>query len=187
VTRRLGGDYVTVAADAASRFHPVWYDARNGAAFQLYTSTIRVAPIATASAGTPVASAGAQCDITKSTSFVYGESRWDAQTRIATVPVRLENDAATPLNGPLSIHLKWTALPDGRGLKTNTQPITIYDAATGTYSAAATVDYPVSPEHPLFQHGVTAEHVWRLRVKTAELMNFLLRARVFTAAPCSPP
>jgi hypothetical protein len=185
--RAAGGDYSTLTADAAGRFHPLWTDARDGA-WQLYTSTVRVIPekvmraLAETQTDTTPGKTMKQCVLDSShVQLLFGEPERNDTTGEVIVPVRLLNTSSAPMVEPVSVQVTG-AMP--RGLISTYVPNAaalaprLFDPAKATFSESATFVYPISPRAPLFPNGVTGALNWRLRLAVSEWMDFSLTTTV---------
>jgi hypothetical protein len=190
--RMLGGDYATMAADSVGRFHPLWYDARNGS-FQLYTCSIRILPktqLALLTADPPNSARSAAQD--KNVQVVYGEPEWDLKSKDMTISVRLENTSGGIFSAPLKVNVRAIADPlVARALGpsvSNPFPATpILDPRTGAYGPSADFVYPISRDHPLFPNSITAAVPWRFHIPRPELARFTLTVRITGPNPAPAP
>lgn len=183
--RYIGGDYATMAADAAGRFHPMWPDARDGT-WQLYTSTIHVLDentVRSANVATP-------CDLSKSVHVVLGVPQWDPKDLEVRVSVQLQNLTGQTILKPLAVDINSgkSAVGDIHpDLARAYPPALVFDEKTGTFARAATVVYPISVDRPLFPNGVTVPMTWRFSVKQPEQVDFQPSFRIRSAAASCPP
>jgi hypothetical protein len=104
-----GGDYMGLAADADGGFHPWWADGRSGT-FQIYTTRVRVergpsATVALASRAEGGAPALTREVLTTSVHLVFGTGVYDSTTKSFAVPVRLRNDGARTIHGPITVEI----------------------------------------------------------------------------------
>ncbi len=104
--RATGGDYGTIAADAAGRFHPMWPDARSAdasGAWQLYTASIHV--LTGPSDTTPQKSPSASVCAAEATQLepIFAEIKWDNASNEIVVPVRLLNKSSETLTNPIQV------------------------------------------------------------------------------------
>jgi hypothetical protein len=190
--RATGGDYSSMAVDAAGRFHPFWTDARNGS-WQLYTATVRVlsgdavAKLVTLSVDHRPSGA-VPCALDDShIQVVFGEPRWVGNGDELAAPVRLFNASTDPIVDAITVRVtpdlsaqQWTNfVPDFIALAPK-----IFDASHGTFRDDATFTYQPTPATPLFPSGVTDSQEWRIRVPVPHFMNFSLKLEI-TGAGCS--
>lgn len=94
-----GGDYLWIAADADGVFHPIWADTRTGS-YQAWTAAIKV--------GAPVEPrvAGDVTDVTQQFVPLFDAAKYDAETGIEEIPVRLKNASMGTVCGPIVAHVK---------------------------------------------------------------------------------
>jgi hypothetical protein len=187
--RATGGDYSSLAVDAAGHFHPFWADARSGT-WQLYTATVRVFGDSGMSALTAdaAASSGGPCaQDSERLGFLFGEPAWDASASEVTVPVRLRNNSPKTIAVPIRVEVSPT-MPKGQWTKVLAGAADlvprILDPSRAALGESATFVYPASISSPLFPNGVTAPLEWRLRVSTPEFMELAIRTRITTTG-CS--
>lgn len=98
-----GGDYIGLTADKRGVFHPLWADARTGT-FQVMTATVAIergAPVLAKASG---AEPGlVEKTVTTGIDVVADPSRYDADTQMAVLPIRLKNVGNAPIHGPLRL------------------------------------------------------------------------------------
>ena len=110
-TRSTGGDYATMTVDAAGRFHPLWSDSRDGKAWQLFTSTIRVIPENTLQS----VPNDTTCRFDDRIQLLFGEAQWNSEGNEVLVPVRLLNASTTTiLNQVFDVKIYGAMLTSGR-------------------------------------------------------------------------
>jgi hypothetical protein len=177
-TRSSGGDYSTMAVDAAGRFHPLWSDARDGG-WQLYSATVRVLEDP-ASRDLAASARTGSCTIDSSrVQFVYGAPEWDSGAHEAVLPVRLFNASADTLTRAIRVTVT-PGLPTWSSRAANAAEFIprIWDAARNAYGDSATFVFAPGPHTALFPSGVTGLQRWRFHVLRPELTDFTLRAWV---------
>ena len=165
-----GGDYMGLTADADGVFHPWWADSRTGT-FQIYTARVRVDR-----AGANVALAGRSPDskwsrgaVTSSVHLVFGLASYDSITHTFALPVRLRNDDARAIRGPIVVEIGGF----GNGLVGENadrgHAPSIVNAANGKQGDGATFEYAaggaLGDEGVLEPGAQTASVVWRLRAR----------------------
>ena len=174
--RATGGDYSSMAVDAAGRFHPLWADARSGA-WQIYTATIRVLSDETLTALLNRST----CPVDSSnTQLLFDEPVWDSTGNDLTVPVRILNTSANPIVNAISVRLtpavsgqQWMKLvPDPASLA----PIFLDDSHAVQNHAIFV--YRFSPASPLFPNSVSVPQQWYLHVPSADFINFSFEAEL---------
>jgi hypothetical protein len=189
--RATGGDYSSMAVDAAGRFHPFWADARSGA-WQLYSATIRVLSDKALS-DTMNRAIAIQNPVTRtcnlgnsSVQLAFGEPTFDSSANEVTVPVRLINSSTDPILDAVEVRAttekargQWSEfVPDAAALVPK-----IFDATSNAFGDHATFLYPASHSSPLFPNGVTAPRDWRLHVPVPNFMNYSLQVEITGACP----
>lgn len=182
--RLTGGDYATMAADSAGRFHPFWYDGRSGT-FQLYTSTVRVLPASRlyALASDPPGAGAKPAAQDKNLQILYGEPQWDPEKKDYIFYVRLENTSSDTYISPLDVkvagvenHLIKNVI--GPSTRNPYPPAPIADPKTGAYGPSAVFVYPISPAHPLLPGSVTPAVAWRFHIARPEMAVFMMNIQI---------
>lgn len=177
--RAAGGDYSTMAVDAAGRFHPLWTDARSGT-WQLYTSTIRIVPEQTMQR--LASDRTRRCVVDSSQiQLVFGESQWNAATNEMSMPVRLVNTSAATFVEPLSVKVSVVPLQERmRAYFPNAVEVLpkLVHPANGTLTDLVSFTYPVSPRAPLFPGGSSVSVDWQVRLPSSAWIESSLSATV---------
>jgi hypothetical protein len=174
--RATGGDYSSMAVDAAGRFHPLWVDARGGG-WQVYTATVRVL------SGDALVKllTNASCPVDRSQiQLLLDEPAWDGATNNLAVPVRILNTSSKPIVSAITVHVarssaaeRWMNLiPDATSLLPE-----FLDRSSGVQEHAD-FTYRFTPASPLFPNSASAALPWHLRVPVAEFINFTFAADV---------
>lgn len=183
--RATGGDYGTMSADAAGRFHPMWPDARpntgptsTSGAWQLYTASIHVLDakaLDSSAQSSPTASACAA----EATQLepIFEEIKWDNASNEIIVPVRLLNKSAETLTNSIQVH----ATLDLNSKSLSHPPALtpkLFDPTRATFADAATFTYTPSPSFPLFPSSVTTPQNWRLRAPAPNFIDFSFKLQI---------
>ena len=155
-----GGDYMGLTASADGHFHPVWADARSGT-YQLYTAEIRIED------GTPAASeavAGEPVDVTGRIELVNDPGRYDAETGVLDLWIRLKNVSAAPIGGPIELEVR----KFGSGMDDSFSEFApeVLNADNGINGSGArfVYDEALGTEGVLPPGGVSGAVLWRLRL-----------------------
>jgi len=175
--RATGGDYSSMAVDAAGRFHPFWVDARKGG-WQLYTAAVRVVPVETIAKVVKLD----PCAIDSSRiQLLFGEPAWDSTTNEVTVPGRLVNTSASAIVDAIHVRVGLD-LSAQRWAKVVADPAAlapkIFDSARGNFEEYATFVYRPTKESPLFSGSVTAPLEWRVHVPAGHFMDFSFQVEI---------
>lgn len=97
-----GGDYMGLTTTADGHFHPVWADSRSGT-YQVYTAQVRIEH---GDAPAPAVQAGEPIDVTSRIELVNDPGRYDAETGVLDLWIRLKNVSATPIAGPIEVEIR---------------------------------------------------------------------------------
>ena len=97
-----GGDYMGLATTTDGHFHPVWADSRSGT-YQVYTAQVRIEHGDTPA---PAVQAGEPIDVTGRVELVNDPGRYDAETGVLDLWIRLKNVSATPIAGPIEVEIR---------------------------------------------------------------------------------
>ncbi|HLY19597.1 MAG TPA: hypothetical protein VKR61_20360, partial [Bryobacteraceae bacterium] len=179
--RATGGDYGTMAVDAAGRFHPMWPDARpNDAsgAWQLYTASIHVVDATALDTSTQKSPAASAC-AAEATQLepIFEEIKWDNASNEIVVPVRLLNKSAETLTN--SIQVRATLDFNSKSLS-HPPALTpkLFDPARAAFADEVTFTYPLFPSFPLFPSSITAPQSWRLRAPAPNFIDFSFKLQI---------
>jgi hypothetical protein len=176
-TRSTGGDYATMAVDAAGRFHPLWLDDRDNMGWQLYTSTVRVIPeglLKEAAEKRSSASGKEPCVLDDRIQLLFGEPRWSIDGKEVIMPVSLFNASADILTEPISVQVSGATLLSSRARTYATEVVMpeFFDPIQSAFSDSAKFTYPISHQAPLFPNGVSSSLNWRIRIAAPEWIDF---------------
>lgn len=168
--RATGGDYSSMAVDAAGRFHPLWADARTGA-WQLYTATIRV--LSDESLRASLRQSSCPADSSKIQLF-FEEPAWDSKTNELAVPVRIFNTSPNPIVTTITVRVtpKFSEEP---WMKLIPDPARVTPKLLNDFHSVqdrSLLEYRFSPASPLFSNSVSAPKQWYLRVPSPDFINF---------------
>ncbi len=157
-----GGDYMGLTASADGHFHPVWADARSGT-YQLYTAEIRIED------GTPAASeavAGEPVDVVGRIELVNDPGRYDAETGVLDLWIRLKNVSAAPIAGPIELEVRKFESPTGGDSLSAEFAPEVLNADNGISGSGArfVYDEALGTEGVLPPGGVSGAVLWRLRL-----------------------
>jgi hypothetical protein len=167
--RATGGDYSSMAVDAAGRFHPLWADARSGG-WQVYTATIRVL---SDDALTKLLN-HAICPVESShLRLLFDEPALDGTTNDVIVPVRILNTSSGPFVNMVTIRVAPSVsgsqstelVPDPAA---SSPEVLDHSLAAGEATSFA---FRFTPASPLFPNSISAPLQWHLHVSAAEFTN----------------
>jgi hypothetical protein len=183
--RATGGDYSSMAADAAGRFHPLWADARSGA-WQVYTSTIRVLSDdllhnALSQGSCPVDSSRIE--------LLFDEPTWDGKTNDLAVPVRILNSSPNPIINTIVVRVK-SALSDESWMKLVPDPESLTPKLLDDSlypQDHSLLEYQFSPASPLFPNSASAPLRLHLRVPSPDFINFSFDVETIAEKCPQPP
>ncbi|HEX2628362.1 MAG TPA: hypothetical protein VHM26_05110 [Chitinophagaceae bacterium] len=181
-TRSAGGDYATMTADAAGRFHPLWQESRGGRAWQLYTATIRVMPEQRLQSLIDKKSISDNrfCILDDRIQVLFGEPEWNKEGTEVLVPVRLWNASSVVLFEPIDVKIFGAMLSSGRA-RTYASEVVLpkfFDAGSSAFIDSTRITYPLSVQSPLFPNGVTSPFNLRMRIASAAWVDFGMKAVV---------
>jgi hypothetical protein len=134
-----GGDYMGLTTDANGVFHTVWTDARSGT-YQLYAAAIRVLPDGSARAAARARPTRVRSLRASEFALIFDPARYDAETGIITLPLRIKNLTDQPLGGPLTLVLDVNPARGARGRVDSLFFPTILGAANGRTGPGASFD-----------------------------------------------
>lgn len=163
-----GGDYLGLATDTAGVFHPVWADARTGT-YQVYTARVRVAR-APAGAVTGAMPDEVPTDVTERIDLVTDPGRYDAETGVLDLWIRLKNTSAQPIYGPIRIEIR--KFGSGMGDEFAEKAPEILNASNGRSGAGASFVYDdaLGSAAVLEPEGVSGAMRWRMRLQDPRLI-----------------
>jgi BNR repeat-like domain len=160
-----GGDYIGLAADKRGVFHPFWPDARTGT-FQVMTAAVTIARADAAM----VKAAGAEATLVERTvtswiEVVTDPSRYDAETKTASLQIRLRNIGTTPIHGPLRLIIRGFGSGEGKLLQEFSPEV--LNAPNGKSGDGAELDFTqqIGSSGVLAPGATTGAVELRLRVK----------------------
>lgn len=167
--RQTGGDYAQMAVDAAGRFHPLWGDTREGAGWQLYTSTIHVLP--PAPGGAPKAAVDpSKCDLNGAVKVLSEEMSWNAEAGEVLVNLRIQNTSQQPLTAPVAVRIHndppmASAMSGQDESYAKIWPkVGVAAGKSDPFTAQATQVLPFDAARPLMPDSVSDKLSWRLRI-----------------------
>ncbi len=182
-TRSTGADYSTMAVDTLGRFHPLWIDARNGAAWQLYTSTVRIISenaldmLAEKHSILPNKNESNKCVLDDRIQLLLGEPQWNNKDKNMMVPMRILNSSSDTIVEPIDVKLSGIMLsgPWPNPHASVAVP-RLFNSANAIFSDSAEFEFPISPRFPLFPNGITSVQNLLLQITAPEWVDFKLRA-----------
>ncbi len=182
-TRSTGADYSTMTVDALGRFHPLWMDARNGAAWQLYTSTVRVISEKTlqtlAEKHLTLINKNNlhNCVLDDRIQVLLGEPQWNNKNTEILMPMRILNTSSDTIIESIKVKLSGIALSSSRPKTYAKVSIPkFFNSIQATFSDSTEFIYPISLHTPLFPNGVTAIQNLRMKITSPEWIDFNLQA-----------
>jgi hypothetical protein len=154
-----GGDYIGLAADAKSAFHPFWPDARSGR-FQIFTRRITV----DRSGETRPKPETVRADLRPEMEVLFDPAKYDPATQELRMPVRLKNRSQRPVYGPLQVRIVAFG-STVRNLNKEFTP-TLLNATNGLPAEGAVFDFTAAlGDSGVLEPGaVTSAMTWRLRL-----------------------
>jgi hypothetical protein len=186
--RATGGDYATMAVDAAGRFHPLWPDARptdTSGAWQLYTASIHVLTEKSPEAVTLAREASAQNSPAASVCAaeatqldpIFEQIKWDAASNEILAPVRLLNNSTETLTSPIEVHVTLDLNSKSPSHPPALTP-KLFDPTRSSFSDATSFTYSLSLSSPLFPLSVTPAHTLRLRAPAPHFLDFSFKLHI---------
>jgi hypothetical protein len=138
-----GGDYMGLAADADGNFHPFWADTRSGS-FQAWTAAIKIDLPERRAKGIVMANSS-PVTITEKFWPLFDPARYDAESGVEEIPVRLKNISESTVCKPLVAEIKNAEAGREINVKTqilnarneNASPFFDYSNALGSFSCLA--------------------------------------------------
>lgn len=184
---RAAGDYMGLATDPSGRFHLVWSDARSGT-YQVWTSVLKVGPQTEITGALPAAAE--LTDITTEVEVVTDPARYDPSTHVLEMPLRLRNEGAKTIHGPILATV--TSFGSGEGEVWKDFAPELLNAANEKTGAGAQINYSdaLGDSHELAPGAITDVVVWRLRITDLEKipdMHLSIKGFVEPAQPASKP
>lgn len=155
-----GGDYMGLTASADGHFHPVWADSRSGT-YQVYTARVRIeygeAPSLAAQVGEPI-------DVTGRIELVNDPGRYDAETGLLDLWIRLRNVTAAPIAGPIEVEIRKFGSGMGDDFAEFAPEIVNADNGLRGDGARFVYDEALGTEGVLQPGGVSGAVLWRMRL-----------------------
>ncbi len=155
-----GGDYMGLTTTADGHFHPIWADSRSGT-YQVYTARVRIEH---GDAPGPAVHAGEPIDVTGRIELVNDPGRYDAETGVLDLWIRLKNVSATPIAGPIEVEIR----KFGSGMDDTFAEFApeILNADNGLPGDGARFVYreALGTEGVLDPDGVSGAILWRMRL-----------------------
>ncbi|HZY99138.1 MAG TPA: sialidase family protein [Candidatus Baltobacteraceae bacterium] len=176
------GDYTGLATDATGAFHPIWIDARDGAA-QVWTAT------AFATAPEPIPTDLSERKLTDSIALEFGLGTWDGKSHTFTVPVRLHNTSRSVLYPPFTVTVSLTHNPyddENPNFASKQPPVAVLNADNQKTGIGATFVYSsgtIGNLGRLLPGAETASRTWRVRLPLRNFDPALLTSVRGYAAP----
>ncbi|OGD34245.1 MAG: hypothetical protein A2V45_14720 [Candidatus Aminicenantes bacterium RBG_19FT_COMBO_58_17] len=185
----MGGDYLGLAAESDGAFRVFWADSRDKA-FQIYTALVRVVldeqkPEAGAKAGVkpdmgPEPDKTEQTLLSNQVALAYDPARYDLQTGVLTLPVRLRNISSQPIYGPLKVKVKGFLNEEMKKYQPYLEPNIpeILNSANGLRGAGAVFDYAAAlRDFEMLDPGAVTEAVaWKLKFANRLVTDFFIEA-----------
>jgi hypothetical protein len=185
----MGGDYLGLAAESDGAFRVFWADSRDKA-FQIYTALVRVVldeqkPEAGAKAGVkpdmgPEPDKTEQTLLSNQVALAYDPARYDLQTGVLTLPVRLRNISSQPIYGPLKVKVKGFLNEEMKKYQPDLEPNIpeILNSANGLRGAGAVFDYAAAlRDFEMLDPGAVTEAVaWKLKFANRLVTDFFIEA-----------
>jgi hypothetical protein len=165
--RATGGDYSSLAVDAAGRFHPLWADARSGS-WQVYTATIRVLfddalSKLLAQRTCPVGSNHFQ--------LLFDEPALVGTTDDIVVPVRILNTSPGSIVNTITVRLSASvSVSQSTGIVPEGQAVTV-DAPDYPRPDGISLVDRFTPASPLFPNSVSPPLQWHLHLNAPEFSS----------------
>ena len=161
-----GGDYASMAAAADGAFHPFWADSRTGT-YQIWTAKVRVIEEDAETATTVEATSAAAddpVDVTGSVEFLSDPSRFDADTGVLELRLRLKNVSDRPLFGPITLTI--SKFGSGMGEDLREWLPKVLNAANGAADDGATfpLGAALGSQRTLPAGGISGPVLLRLRL-----------------------
>lgn len=185
----MGGDYLGLAAESDGAFRVFWADSRNKA-FQIYTAQVKVVldedkPKAVPEAGSnpdtsPKPVKTEQTLLSNQVALAYDPARYDLQTGVLTLPVRLRNVSREPIYGPLKVKVRGFLDEEMKKYQPDLEPNIpeILNSSNGLRGAGAVFDYASSlRDFETLDPGDMTEAVeWKLKFSNRLVTDFFIEA-----------
>ena len=155
-----GGDYMGLATTADGHFHPVWADSRSGT-YQVYTAQVR---IEYGDARAPAARTGEPIDVTGRVELVNDPGRYDAETGVLDLWIRLKNASTAPIAGPIEVEIRKFGSGMDDAFAEFAPEILNADNGAGGTGAMFLYDDALGTEGVLGPGGVSGAMLWRMRL-----------------------
>lgn len=177
--RATGGDYSSMAVDAAGRFHPLWADARSGT-WQVYTATIRVLSDDALSK----LLTHTTCPVDRShIQLLIDEPTWgEVKDNYLAVPVRILNTSPNPIVNTVTVHVtRSSSAPSWTNFVADSASLLpeFLDHSSAVQNQAS-FEFRFSPASPLFPNSVSGPQQWHLHVPATDFINFSFEAEITT-------
>jgi len=185
----MGGDYLGLAAESDGAFRVFWADSRNKA-FQIYTAQVKVVldeqepetipePDSNQDAAhKPIKTE--QTLLNSQVALAYDPGRYDLQTGVLMLPVRLRNVCREPIYGPLKVKVRGFTDEEMKKYQPDLEPNIpeILNSSNGRKGAGAVFDYAASLRdfEALDPGGVTEAVVWKLKFPNTLVTDFFIEA-----------
>jgi hypothetical protein len=185
----MGGDYLGLAAEQDGAFRVFWADSRDKS-YQAYTAKVKVAvdegKSAAGSGASPKEDAGPKSVKTEQTllsdqvALAYDPARYDFETGVLTLPVRLRNISREPVYGPLKVTVKGFLDEKMKKYQPDLEPNIpeILNSSNGLRGAGAVFDYAASLRdfEALDPGAVTEAVAWKFKFANRLVTDFFIEA-----------
>ncbi|MEW5901160.1 MAG: sialidase family protein, partial [Acidobacteriota bacterium] len=187
----MGGDYQGLAPEPDGTFRVFWADTRHKA-FQIYTAPVKVVvdeekPQAAPAAGqladtVPKPVKTEQLLLSNEIQFAHDPVRYDPQTGVATLSVRLRNVSKERIFGPLKVKVKGFVDEEMKKYQPDLEPNVpeILNSSNGEKGPGAIFDYAAAlRDFEALDPGAATEAVeWKLKFSNWLLTDFFIEAEV---------
>jgi hypothetical protein len=181
--RPAGGDYMGLVADIDGIFHVLYTDSRSGK-YEMWTSQIRITDSNRPNSQFPNSQKLTRAVLNEQVKLVFDQGKYDERTQEEILSVRIKNNSAATLYGPLSVEVLDIGVQNESG-----GGIQISNASNHKRGPGAFFDYTIAMrDFNDLAPGATTEAIeWRIKLPAPEKADFYIKTLVQGFKICGTP